>query len=333
MLFEQITSLYKEIKEENNFGEGLYERRLLINSHELGLPVFLGISIPGNLNYFSFVIPKELSHLIKNDQTSGLKISLKDYDELSLRLYISLENLKYLDIFIRLAEDLISFIIYPADQKKIIAKLSIRLNKWKEFFKENSDSTLSKEERVGLIGEIILLNQLLEINPSISTLMMWKGPFESKNDFVNNHKSLEVKTTSSKTKDHVYISSEYQLDTNEIDILLLAVIHLETNVAEDRGFTLIELINKTMLNKDELWKAHFKLALRTAGYDFDNNDQDENQRYSLTRVNLYHVNDRFPKISHTELAENISEVKYKLTLTGLEEFMTNKNNSLQDFLN
>jgi hypothetical protein len=332
MLFDQITSTYKEILDEKNTAEGQYERRLLINSNELQLPVFVGLNVPSNLYYFSFLIPKELAHLVKNDHTSGLKIALRDYDEISQRLYISLESQRFSDIFIRLAEDLLNFILDPSDTRKIIIKLSNRLNKWKEFFKEDNISPLSKERCIGLIGEIILLNQLLELDPSISTLLIWKGPFESVNDFINKYKSIEVKTSASKAKDFVHISSEFQLDISDTESLHLAVIHLESDAVESKGFSLNELVKKTMVNKNELWCAHFKLALKAAGYDFDLKGRLENQRYSLIKINLYKVNPKFPRITKSDLAENISDVNYKLTLTGLEEFMENKDKILKDFI-
>lgn len=333
MLLNQISSVYKEILEEHNSEAGQYERRFLFNSNELELTVFLGINVPSNLYFFSFVIPKNLIYLMHSDQTSGLKIILRDYDESSMRLYVSLENEMFSDIFLRLAEDLINFIVDGGDKRKTIAKLSNRLEKWKEFFKENINISLTKEACIGLIGELIILKQLLEIDLSMETLLLWRGPFGSKNDFINKNQSIEVKSTISKTKDSVRISSEYQLDTNDIDNLQLAIVILESNSTEDRGFSLHDLVSEMMHGKDALWIANFKLSLKAAHYSFDTTNRYENDKYQLHQINFYRVDDRFPKIIRSEISENIRNVQFDIALTGLEKSMINKDKALKGFLN
>ena len=332
MLFQKIQSIYKEILEEKNIKSGYYERRLLIDSKDLNLIVYLGLRIPRNLFYFSFVTPKELISEFHTDKTSGLSVTFKDDAPDKVRVIISLEDERFSDLFIILANDLIELILNNNDKKKILIKLSNRLNKWKEFLKDSKGPNLTKEALIGLVGELIILNQLLKFDSSIETLLAWKGPFGNKNDFVKKNKSMEVKTSIEKVKNTVRISSEFQLDTNEIEFLKLAVVKLDSDVPDGKGFNLPELVSDTLKGKDAEWQGNFKMIMKVAGYSFDNEELYTTKRFLVNQINIYDVIEDFPKICGSELSINLSEVKYDLNLNGLEKFLLNKDISLKEFL-
>jgi hypothetical protein len=332
MLFQKIQSIYKEILEEKNIKIGYYERRLLIDSKDLNLIVYLGVRIPGSLFYFSFVIPKVLISEFQADKTSGLSVTFKDDATDKVRVTISLEDERFSDLFVILANDLIELILNNKDEKKILIKLSNRLNKWKEFLKESKSSNLTKEALIGLVGELIILNQLLKFDSSIETLLTWKGPFGNKNDFVKKNKSIEVKTSIEKTKNIVRISSEFQLDTNEIEFLNLVVVKLDSDIPEGKGFSLPELVSNTMKDKDAEWQVNFKMIMKVAGYSFDSEELYTAKRFIVNQINIYDVLEEFPKICGSELSINLSEVKYDLNLNGLEKFLLNKDIALKEFL-
>ena len=332
MLFQKIQSIYKEILEEKNIKNGYYERRLLIDSQDLNLVVYLGIKIPNTLFYFSFVIPKEFISEFYTDKTSGLSVTFKDDYADKVRVIISLEDEKFSDLFIILANDLIELILNNKDKKKILIKLSNRLNKWKEFLKESKSSNLTKEALIGLVGELIILNQLLKFDPSIETLLAWKGPFGNKNDFIKKNKSMEVKTSIEKTKHTVRISSEFQLDTNEIEFLKLVVVKLDSELPDGKGFNLSDLVTDILKDKDAEWQGIFKMVIKLAGCSFDNKDLYSTKRFLVNQINIYDVLEDFPKICGSELSVNLSDVKYDLNLNGLEKFLLNKDLAMQEFL-
>ena len=332
MLFQEIQSLYKEILEEKNITSGHYERRLLIDSEDLNLTVYLGVRIPDNLFDFSIVIPIELISEIYTDNIPSLSVTFKDDSTEKKRVIISLEDEKFSDLFIILANDLIELIFNNKDKKKTLIKLSNRLNKWKEFLKGSKNPNLTKESLIGLVGELIILNELLKFDSSIETLLAWKGPFGNKNDFVKKNKSMEVKSSIEKIKNIVRISSEFQLDTNEIDSLKLAVVKLDSDIPEGKGVNLSELVTNTIKDKDAEWQAIFKIIMKVAGYTFDNQESSINKRFLLNQINIYNVIENFPKICGSELSVNLSEVKYDLDLNGLEHFLLNKDMALKEFL-
>jgi hypothetical protein len=86
-----------------------------------------------------------------------LSVTFKDDAPDKVRVIISLEDERFSDLFIILANDLIELILNNKDKKKTLIKLSNRLNKWKEFLKDSKGTILSKEALIGLVGELIIL--------------------------------------------------------------------------------------------------------------------------------------------------------------------------------
>jgi hypothetical protein len=87
-----------------------------------------------------------------------------------------------------------------------------------------------------------------------------------------------------------------------------------------------------MKDKSEIWIANFKLMLRAVGYEFEDSESYEHDVYSVNKINIYRVDNEFPKICGSELSENISNVTYDLNLNGLEDFLLSKDMALTGFL-
>jgi hypothetical protein len=333
MFYQPIFNSYKDLLSEGNVIQGMYERRFLKEDTRFTFPIYLGIIVPKDLLYFSLIIPSELNFLIKSDSTSGLIVHVDKDDQKNLKLTISLAEVGYSELFVILASDLVDVLSKEFDSKKSIVNFNKRLEAWKSFLKAPQGKKLTQEALIGLVGELVILSELISIDDSIDTLIMWKGPFNDKSDFVGLNQSLEVKTTVNKLKNEVHISSEYQLDLNEIPELILAFVVLDKNPPHKNSFTLNELILNLMQDKSEIWIANFKVMLKAVGYDFNNTEPYEHDVYSINKINIYKVNNEFPKICGSELSQNISNVTYDLNLNGLESSLLSKDIALMEFLN
>ena len=333
MFFQPIFDAYNDLLSEENALQGMYERRFLKEGAIFTFPIYLGLVVPKDLFYFSLIIPSELNFLIKSDSTSGLNVGVDKHDQRNLKLTISLTEVGYAELFVILVSDLVEVLSKGFDLRKSIVNFNNRLEAWKSFLKAPQGKKLTQEALIGLIGELVILSELLSIDNSIDTLVKWKGPFNDKSDFVGLNKSLEVKTSVNKLKNEVHISSEYQLDSNEISELLLAFVVLDKNTPNKNSFSLNKLISDLMRDKSEIWIANFKIMLQAVGYDFNNSEIYEHDLYSINKINIYTVDDEFPKICGSELSQNICNVTYDINLNGLESALLSKDKALMGFLN
>ncbi|RYE56641.1 MAG: PD-(D/E)XK motif protein, partial [Sphingobacteriales bacterium] len=130
-----------------------------------------------------------------------LKLHYKEFNDLFDDLILSLYH-KVKDI---------------ENSKEYIREFVQCFYKWSEFFDNRQPDKLSVEKIQGLIGEILVLNDLIKDgDPTYvdDILRSWRGPFEDVHDFIFQDRSIEVKTRDAANAD-VSISSEYQLQQEQ----------------------------------------------------------------------------------------------------------------------
>jgi hypothetical protein len=171
----------------------MYERRFLKEGARFTFPIYLGIIVPKDLFYFSLKIPFELNFLMKSDSTSGLNVDVDKYDQKNLKLTISLAEVGYSELFVILVSDLVGVLSKGFDSRKTIINFNKRLEAWKNFLKAPKGKKLTQESLIGLVGELVILSELLSIDDSIDTLIKWKGPFNDKSDFFKDKEWEKIK--------------------------------------------------------------------------------------------------------------------------------------------
>ncbi len=332
MINLNIKQLLDLIKNESSSLPGVYERRLPEKSL---LPIYLGLEIPSNLYKFSFIFNDELAGLLDDDGTEGFSISVSrsaKQSQLS-KFSINLLQTKYAEIFLILCTDLLNVLTTKTDEERItLINLNKRLDYWRQFLKRSRVDRLSAEAEIGLIGELILLDSLLDSDPNFDPMSSWGGPLGASHDFSTGDVAIEVKTTTTKQKRFVKISSEFQLDAGGVEKLFLA--HLEINevIKSASTFNLLTLINGIKERLSPNSQSLFNSLLACVGYrDIDAHYYDKKQ-YSLTEKNFYSIIDAFPKLTNENLSPNISDVQYKLNLTGLDAYKANAKEVLDSFL-
>lgn len=98
-------------------------------------------------------------------------------------------NPRYHDLFTDLCRDILDAIIEAPN--RAIAAMNSVMRKWRGLF-ATPDGVLPRSARIGLVGEIITLLELLDHSPS--SVMMWTGPLGERHDFFTPATALEVKT-------------------------------------------------------------------------------------------------------------------------------------------
>lgn len=187
-----------------------------------------------------------------------------------------------------------------------------RIRAWQEFMRRGA-CPLSAESEVGLMGELTLLEKMLEIgmNPEIA-VGSWAGPLNGLRDFELGFGAIEVKTTIAATGFIARIAALEQLDdTNCNPIFIGAVKYTLT----ESGQTLPEKINKinALLGSDALVLSGFNDRVLAAGY-FAAHASQYHRRFSLQKIALLEVDKNFPRLTHGNVTSGVVSARYEINL-------------------
>lgn len=185
----------------------------------------------------------------------------------------------------------------------------------------SSRGRLSPEKTAGLIGELLVLEHLLETLPETYVLATWVGPAAEEHDFVLREVDLEVKTTNSERRVHM-IGSETQLTRTGTRPLWLISIQLTRGGRAAQAFTLPDVVDRI---RSRLAEPDV-LDIGLAGVGYRSHDAGlYRDRYLVRTVpRAYLVDDDFPAISRRSLeamvpaAESVTSVTYRIDVTALE---------------
>ncbi len=186
-----------------------------------------------------------------------------------------------------------------------------------------SNQEISDSEIIGLIGELIVLRSLLEINPD--AWQTWRGPAGERHDFRRNFYSLEAKTTARQSDNTVSISSIDQLDAPAGGTLHLKLIVLERAV--DAPITVSSMWVQVMKLASQPSKVRELLA--QIGCDNPHSSTWNRLAFNLQREAMYQVINGFPRISASSfkggrVPRGVRSLQYVIDLADAAEFELRK---------
>lgn len=202
-----------------------------------------------------------------------------------------------------------------------------RIMAWQKFMEHPQQDELSFEEKIGLCGEIELLNDLLDCGvSSIMAVSAWVGPLKALHDFTFSNGGIEVKSTSSRKKNLVEITSAEQLDATLATPLFLATCQFSVGQS---GKTLAEKLRntRTRLGDNPSAVSIFESLLKNFNIT-DLDSFDSSDRFQLTDKFLFSVSGAFPALTEAVLPDAVQEVKYSLSVPQLGQFSTNLTEAL-----
>ncbi len=202
-------------------------------------------------------------------------------------------------------------------QIKMTSCLAETLSKWKKFFSQKSDVILSEQLQEGLYGELLVLKKLIN-SFGDEAVLFWSGADHETHDYYVNGSAVEVKTTSKKSSERIMISSEHQLNPQDIDNDLFLYVNMVRKSKTD-GETIPDIINNIHSVLDEPYKSIFMEKLFQYGYISACMDK-YNLRFHLRSFQTYRVESTFPKIVPENLDKGISDVTYSLDLNSCAGF-------------
>ena len=231
------------------------------------------------------------------------------------------------DLFYRLCRDIVGSTEAAATEHQAVEVTLARTWRWHHLLRGGDDGRLSLEQQKGLIGELMVLRDLLL--PSLSeadAVLAWQGPLGSPTDFVIGRVCIEAKARRGAAKPFVAISTPAQLDGSGLDALFLHVVELDRAPPDSgEGFSVTEVAR---LIRDRLVPGHPAMAdlyenlLAAAGLRWDDDYSDVRWLEGASR--LFVVEGEFPRIVPAVLPAGVTKVEYAISLVECSEYETDQ---------
>lgn len=301
--------------------EGYYQRRI---SLPLCLSVHGGILVPSGMRRISMEFEHEsLAGLNFKDEARGYLIKLDPQGERK-KLFVHLEETPTSmpkDLFHILCIDVLDHILSCGTAIEAAQVLHRRLQHWKNFFKNRSLNGLSRDEYIGLFGELEFFEKCLQRGVSLQVLSdAWQGPLQANQDFLFGRVAVEVKSVTTNDASIVTIANTRQLDDAGLSDFFLC--HAAYDFREGTGRNLTSVIQSVRLllanGPDAL--ATFEDRLLAAGYVDSEISSFAGYGFAERRRSYFRVRTGFPRILESDLAQGVSKVCYAVNLSACSAF-------------
>lgn len=164
------------------------------------------------------------------------------------------------------------------------------LDRWRDLFKSQPAAGISQSERMGLFGELSLLEELVRRSPG--AIKTWGGPSKARHDFVSDQLDIEVKATIERQATSIQIHGLEQLSSSGTERLSLFVYVVERVPAGgDRLADIVDRILKAGVEPPALYDKLNAVSIGPADLDRDD------VRLRTTARRAYIVGADFPRLT------------------------------------
>lgn len=189
--------------------------------------------------------------------------------------------------------------------------------RWLRFLRQRAGQGLTREQRVGLVGELCFLQLLLKRVPAGDALAAWKGCDSNHHDFSMPRGATEVKATTQTDARTIHVSNISQLEPPNGRPLFLFLLHLRASASGD--IELPSLVQQVGDGFPESLRAKFENSLMACGYHQDLEEDRPEERYELISRRYFHVGDGFPRLPRAAIPSGVEGVTYKVALGACKE--------------
>ena len=229
-----------------------------------------------------------------------------------------------LEIFAMMCVDLTANIRLhtSVSEDRRIQRFVARVRAWQDFMQSGAPILLGPDAEIGLFGELIFLQQLLNSGlDSFFAVDCWKGPLDGVQDFVFAHGGIEVKTTAASVGFSAVIGSLDQLDDSLRNPLFLCAIRLGVEPGGQSLRTKVEEVRE-LFNDDTAAHEMLDAKLFKAGY-LDVSSAHYNRTFEFVGLHIYRVDRDFPCLTSGRVPSQIKRASYLLELDQVvQESMT-----------
>ena len=225
-------------------------------------------------------------------------------------LYLCCLELRCNEAFLKIAEKIVERIKTGTPSIKSVAEV---ISEFRDILISISSEILNRSQRVGLLGELLFLKEIISKNPQ--SLANWIGPKRKAHDFYAPTCATEIKSSEARGK-IIKVSSLEQLDPPENKKLYLVLYQLDEDPNGSLSIPgIVEEINNFSLDS-----LLFEKKLAQVGYRYDKADAYGEFRYNLRDTHYYSVDESFPKLSlkpgKWKISPHISKAQYEINLNG-----------------
>lgn len=286
--------------------------------------MFLGLQRPEDRRVFLlgtdsiYLPPPESLPQAKGIEVLGRSVSDWNGNRSSIELY--LRDARFKDIFTALVDDLASRIAPLQSDEQAVSTFISRLLRWQKFLESDVEG-LGIEAQKGLYGELYFLREYVFTHLGPRGILTWTGPRRSAQDFQFGRWAVEVKTSAANLPTGIHISSEYQLDDSNLDVLFLYYLSVEQSLIDSE--TLVDIVRsiRERLASDPAASEAFEDSLLDAGYLDAHAFLYSSYGFHLRGSSFYRVIEGFPRITAKDLPLGVGEVSYYISVTECSRFM------------
>jgi hypothetical protein len=239
-------------------------------------------------------------------------------------LALTLEDREQADLFLSVCSDVVAS-ASGGSPDGYLARFLGRLDAWRSFLRERR-AGFSKNETVGLIGELVILERLLKVSRDL--LLSWSAPENGLHDFTWKGRALEIKAAIGPAT-RLRVSTLDQLDPEGLDKLTLIHARLIERADGRCLKTIVECLN--VLLADESSRRLLSNALLKRGLMPDDRSALEYPTVEVHEITAYQIHDGFPKLTRAQVPAAVVEAEYSLELRAVAAYTANLEDALTVF--
>ncbi len=233
------------------------------------------------------------------------------------------------DLFTTMALDLMGILkgFVGSDEEQRLQAFLGRIRAWQDFMRRGVKSVLGSEAEIGLFGELVFLQNLLEKMPASIAVDAWRGALGGVQDFMMGTGAIEVKTTVQTHDFPATIGTLDQLDDTHIQPLFVAAVRLSQDAS---GLTLPEqaLALRRRLACEQTILSIFDARLFQAGF-FDANAEQYFRRFVMSGFRVFRISDEFPRLIRSNVPIGIEQAVYQIDLDRIQSPIMDLDHTLQ----
>lgn len=276
----------------------------------------IGVSEKGN-RCLILVLPPNSKIEFVGEKKENLETYFRKKEK---HIVLELTDRFYNSFFVDLVVSLYYRIKDISDENDSARSFISLIQYWSDFLRAKKGGLLSAEAVKGMYGELTYLEYLLgDLDLPINDILnSWKGPYDDNHDFHFDEKNAEIKTKTIASNE-VHISSEYQLEAVKGKKLELVAISVEdVAVNGDNLSSVLNRIRKYVLHENGDISI-ISAALLKKNIQFSTVDLYDSYMFRLKTFEVFNCDDAdFPKLTSTNIGDNLRKISYRLILKDLD---------------
>ena len=254
---------------------------------------------------------------LADERSAGVQISpiLLETDAGSRRYLDVICRLPHLNpLFFQVADEMLDAI--RTDPSRAVLACHVVLDRWRELLERRKSKLLGPEQLMGLLGELLVLEQLALRDASLA-LAAWTGPQGHRFDFVSGKRAIEVKSSTTREGRSVEIHGDRQLDPVSGGDLHLFYMRFESR--EGSGETVPTVVDRILALGTP--RFAFLEVLEQVGYSATDRSAYERIGFDVLESLVFAVDGDFPRITPSSFTAGstpagVSHLRYRVDLSG-----------------